>query len=163
MCFLSVPGQPDPDLGPYLGQMTDQLSDDFSEGSYCCEFVSAGCKNYAFKVCVAGDPENIKTVIKVRGISINSSCEDTVTFDTLKHMVLSDEKIITNVGIPTQLARLPGWRIVTRPSSKKWQVCLNKRRRVNKERTEPFGYKGLLFDDEDYELLSVLEDLADNK
>ncbi|KAK3914482.1 DNA polymerase [Frankliniella fusca] len=162
VCFLSVPGQPEPELGPYLGQMTDQLSEDFSEGSYCCEFAYAGAKNYSFKVCVGGDPAKIRVVTKVRGLSINSSCEDTVTFDTLKHMVLSDEKIITNIDIPSQIARLPGWRIVTRPSSKKWQVCLNKRRRIHKEKTEPYGFKGTLLDDEDYEILSVLENLADN-
>lgn len=160
VCFLSVPDQPDPELGQYLGEMTDQLSEDYGENSFCTEFVSAGAKNYAYRVAVGGDLNQIKTVIKVRGISINSSCADTVTFDNLKDMVLSDEQKQIHVNIPTQIARLPGWRIVSRPSSKKWQVCLNKRRRVDKEKTVPFGFQGTLVDDEDYELISALEFLA---
>lgn len=159
ICFLSVPGQPDPELGQYLGEMTDQLAEDYGENSFCTEFVSAGSKNYAFKVAVGGDLNNIKTVIKVRGISINSSCTDIVTFDNLKDMVLSKDHKQNTIHIPAQIARLPGWRIVTRPSSKKWQVCLNKRRRIDIERTVPFGYRGTLFDDEDYELLHLLEGL----
>lgn len=139
--------------------MTDQLAEDYGENSFCTEFVSAGSKNYAYKVAVGGDLNNIKTVIKVRGISINSSCQDTVTFDTLKDMVLSDEHKQTTIHIPSQIARLPGWRIVTRPSSKKWQVCLNKRRRIDMERTVPFGFRGTVLDDEDYEMLNVFEGL----
>jgi len=139
--------------------MTDQLAEDYGENSFCTEFVSAGSKNYAFKVAVGGDLNNIKTVIKVRGISINSSCQDTATFDTLKDMVLCDERKQTTIHIPAQIARLPGWRIVTRPSSKKWQVCLNKWRRIDLERTVPFGFRGTVLDDEDYEMLNVLDGL----
>ena len=156
---MSVPGQPEPELGQYLGEMTDQLAEDFGEGSYCTEFISGGAKNYAYRVAIKGDLNNIATVIKVRGISINSSCNEVVTFERLKEMVLSDTNMSTTVKIPTQIARLPGWRIVSRPSTKKWQVCLNKRRRIDKDRTVPFGYQGTLLDDEDYELLGVLEKL----
>jgi len=142
--------------------MTDQLAEDYGENSFCIEFASAGPKNYAYRVAVGGDLKNIKTVIKVRGISINSSCNDTVTFDRLKNMVLSDKSEVTTVHIPTQIARVSGWRIVSRPSTKKWQVCLNKRRRIDKEKTVPFGFKGTLLDDEDYEMLNVLEDLTNS-
>lgn len=154
MCFLSVPGQQDLEVGQYLGQMTNQLEDDYGEGSFCTEFVSAGAKNYAYKVAVGGDLNNIKTVIKVRGISINSSSDNIVTFDSLKRMVFSNDEKITEVPIPHQIARLPGWRIVTRPSLKTWRVCLNKRRRINKKQTVPFGFKGDLLDDKDYSLIS---------
>jgi len=102
---------------------------------------------------------NVKVVTKVRGISINSSNEDMITFDNLKSMVLNDAppKIIP---IPMQIARLPGWRIVTRDSSKKWQVCLNKRRRIDKQRTEPYGYKAPFDNEDDMDLLEVLHNLA---
>jgi hypothetical protein len=161
ICFLSVPGLPDPPLGPYLGDLTDQLEDDYGPGSFCTEFVSAGAKNYSYKVAVRGDLQNIKTVIKVRGISINNSCSDTVTFDRLKDMVLKDTGK-AKINIPAQIVRLPGWRIVTRSSSKQWQVCLNKRRRIDKEKTVPYGYNSTLLDTDDFHLLSALECLADS-
>lgn len=85
ICFLSKVGYPEPPLGKYLGDLTDQLADDYGAGSFCTDFVAGGAKNYAYKVAVGGDLEKIKTVIKVRGISINSSCTDTVTFDRLKN------------------------------------------------------------------------------
>lgn len=160
MCFLARPGFPEPELGPYLGCLTDQLCDDYAPGSFITEFVSAGPKNYAYRVAIGGDLNNIKTVIKVRGISINSSCHDTVTFDRLKDMVVNDTPH-TTVNIPSQIARVPGWRIVTRPTTKTWQVCLNKRRRVDKEITVPFGYTSTLLDDDDFDLINVMDTLCD--
>lgn len=73
-------------------------------------------------------------------------------------MILNTNKE-SRIQIPTQIARLPGWRIVSRPSSKKWQVCLNKRRRIDVERTVPYGYTAEPLDDEDYELMDALESL----
>jgi hypothetical protein len=154
-----VPGEPEPELGEFLGDLTDQLADDFGPGSFCTEFTSAGAKNYAYKIAVAGDLDNIKTVVKVRGISINSSCSDTVTFDNLKDMVLNDTEH-RRIHIPSQIVRLPGWHIVTRESSKKWQVCLTKRRRVDKEHTVPYGFTSEIIDEDDYEMLNTLESLT---
>ncbi|XP_052128233.1 uncharacterized protein LOC127750488 [Frankliniella occidentalis] len=161
VCFLSVPGQPEPEIGKYLGDMTDQLADDFGEGSYIAKWISAGCKNYGYLVHVSGNPNDTKTIVKVRGISINTSCDNVVTFDRLKDMVLSDGKKITTVNIPSQIARIPGWRTVTRDTTKTWRVCLNKRRRVSQGRTVPYGYTDTLFDDEDYGLHDVLDSLCD--
>lgn len=39
-----------PEIGLYLGDMTDELAKDYSEGLYIEEFVSGGPKNYTFKV-----------------------------------------------------------------------------------------------------------------
>lgn len=158
VCFLSKPGQPEPKIGQYLGDLTDQLCDDYGPGSFCTEFVSGGAKNYAYKVAVGGNLNNIKTVVKVRGISINSSCSDTITFERLKDMVFNNSDI-TTVQIPSQIVRLRGWRIISRASSKKWQVCLTKRRRVDKTMTTPYGFTAPLLDDSDYDFLDVLDEL----
>lgn len=158
MCYLAKPGLLDPPIGPHLGDLTDQISDDFGTGSFCFEFVSGGAKNYSFKIAVKGDLNNVKTVTKVRGISINSSNDETVTFENLKAMVLHDSEPKI-VPLPMQIARLPGWRIVTRDSTKKWQVCLNKRRRVGRDKTVPYGYAPGL-DEQDLQLVDVLSELA---
>ncbi|XP_053380065.1 uncharacterized protein LOC128548714 [Mercenaria mercenaria] len=43
--YVSRPGQYDPPLGDYLGELTDELDG----GEYIVEFVSGGPKNYAYK------------------------------------------------------------------------------------------------------------------
>lgn len=160
MCFLSIPGLPEPVCGTSLGSLSNQDEDESGEGSFCTEVVAGGAKNYAYRRAVGGDLNNIVTVLKVRGISINNSCADTVTFENLKHMVYGDSTTTTKVDVPSQIVRLPTWRIVSRATAKTWRVCLNKRPRIDTERTVPYGYTSTLLDDSDYETLSILNALS---
>ncbi len=91
---------------------------------------------------------------------MNSSCDDIVTFDTLRDMVLGRRDKVT-VPIPRQIARLAPWRIVTRNTSKTWQAVNRKRRRVDMGNTVPHGYTAWAGDDEDEEMVEVLGQLAD--
>lgn len=150
IAYIARPGHEDLPLGGYLGCLSDQIADDYGPGSFCMSIVAAGAKNYAIRVCRNNDLKDIIDVVKVRGISINSSCSDVVTFDRLKSMVRGEyEK--TRIKIPSQIARVSKWRIVTRPSSKLWRVCLNKRRRID-DVTVPYGYKGEILNSDDYDL-----------
>ncbi|KAK3918145.1 DNA polymerase [Frankliniella fusca] len=161
VAYISRPGEPDLPLGTHLGDLTDQVEEDYGPGSFITEFVAGGPKNYAYKVAVGGDPTNIKVCIKVRGISINKSCDDLITFDNLKAMVMGNTERLT-VPIPHQIARLPGWKIVTRSTRKIWQAVNTKRRRVCVEHTVPFGYNAwTMATEEDQELLEVMDLLAD--
>ncbi|KAK3929177.1 putative DNA polymerase [Frankliniella fusca] len=161
VAYISRPGESELPLGTHLGDLTDQIEEDYGPGSFITEFVAGGPKNYAYNVPVGGDVHNIKVCIKVRGISINTSCDDLVTFDNLKVMVMGSRDKIT-VPIPHQIALLPGWKIVTRPSTKNWQAVNTKRRRVDVANTVPQGYNGwTMADEEDQDLLEVLEVLGD--
>lgn len=159
ICYLARPGWPDPPLGPHLGDLTDQLQDDYGPNSFCTEFVAAGPKNYSYRVAVGGDLQNIKTVIKVRGISINSSCANVVTFENLKKMVFNEKDSIT-VKIPSRIDRVPGWKVVTRSTSKLWRVCLTKRRRIGKTETVPYGFGGEVLDQDDYDLMDCMDTMG---
>ncbi|KAK3925572.1 putative DNA polymerase [Frankliniella fusca] len=160
VAYLSRPGEEELPLGSHLGDLTDQIQQDYGENSYITEFIAGGPKNYSFKVAVNGDPNNIQVCIKVRGVSINSSCDDIVTFENLKEMVKGQrEKVM--VPIPKQIARLPPWRIVTREASKTWQALNRKRRRVDLGNTVPYGFTAWKGDDEDMEMLEMLAQLAD--
>ena len=88
VAYISRPGQPDLPLGTHLGVLTDQVAEDYGTGSFITEFAAGGPKNYAYKVAVGGNLDNIKVCIMVRGITINSSCDDIVTYDNLKAMVM---------------------------------------------------------------------------
>ena len=105
VAYLSRPGEPDLPLGTHLGDLTDQVEEDFGPRSFIIEFVAGGPKNYAYKVAVGGNPTDLRVVIKVRGITINTSCDALITFENLKTMVLVEMDKIT-VPIPHQIARL---------------------------------------------------------
>ena len=58
--YVHEPGKPDPPLGNYLGDLTDEL-----DGDYITTFVSGGPKNYAY-VTNKG-----KSQTKIRGITLD--------------------------------------------------------------------------------------------
>ncbi|XP_052130819.1 uncharacterized protein LOC127751379 [Frankliniella occidentalis] len=157
LCYISCPDELDPPTGTHLGDLTDQIEEDYGPSSYIVEYVGGSPKNYSYAVAVGGDTSNIKYCIKVRGISINSSCDQIVTFENLKAMVLGNKEK-TIVPIPRQIARLTNWKIVTRASKKQWQAKNTKRRRVGLEMTVPLGYNAwTMADKEDQDLLEVME------
>ena len=162
VAYISRPGEPDLPLGTHLSDLTDQVAEDHGPGSFILEFAAGGPKNYGYKVAVGGDLTKTKVCIKVRGISINTSCDQMVTFENLKAMVTGDVNNI-NIPIPRQIARLPGWKIVTRASRKNWQAKNTKRRRVDMARTVPHGFNAFAeADEEDQELLEVMDLLGDS-
>ena len=161
VAYISRPGDPDLPLGTHLGDLTDQIEEDFGPGSFILELAAGGPKNYAYKVAVGGDLTNTKVCIKVKGICINTSCDDLVTFDNLKAMDMGDVEN-HNIPIPHKIARLPGWKIVTLASKKNWQAKNTKRRRVDTARTVPHGYNAFEdADEEDQDLLEVMNLLGD--
>ena len=58
--FVHEPDKPEPPLGDYLGDLTDEL-----DGDYITTFVSGGPKNYAYVT------NNDKRVTKIRGITLD--------------------------------------------------------------------------------------------
>ena len=58
--YVHKPGKPDPPLGNYLGDLTDELN-----GDYITSFVSGGPKNYAYRT------KKGKTETKIRGITLD--------------------------------------------------------------------------------------------
>lgn len=137
--YISRPGESDLPIGSFLGELTDEIEEAYGPGSFIIEWVSAGPKQYSAKIAVGGDINNIVVMTKLRGITINASCSEIITFENMKAMVLEDAKPI-KVSIPAQIARLPGWRIITRPATKIWQPVITKRFRVDKCNTIPLGY-----------------------
>ncbi|XP_026286850.1 uncharacterized protein LOC113212391 [Frankliniella occidentalis] len=157
VCYISRPNEPDLTVGTHLGDLTDQIEEEYGPGSFITHFCAGGPKNYGYIVAVGGDHSNTKVCIKVRGISINKSCDHLVTFDNLKAMVMGEKENVV-VPIPRQIARLSSWKIVTRPSSKNWKAVNTKRRRVGVELTVPLGYNAW-GDDADEETLERMDDL----
>ena len=73
-----------PALGDYLGDLTDEVPH-----GKITEFVTAGPKNYAYKVMRHGG--HTETVCKVRGITLNYKNSMDINFDSIKNIVMENQ------------------------------------------------------------------------
>ena len=74
---MSRPGQYDPPLGDYLGELTSEVK----KGEHIVEFVSGGPKSYANKT------NKKKETCKVRGFILNYTDSKLINFQSVKHIV----------------------------------------------------------------------------
>ena len=128
-------GDWNPGLGDFLGEWTDELGPE----CFIQEFVSGGPKNYAYKMQKPSG--EIKTVCKVRGITLNHKNAQTVNFETLKNMVHSEGPEVVTVTDPSKISRRKDHVIFSREEVKKYRVVYTKRRRIGAYDTEPYGYQ----------------------
>ena len=75
--FLQDPGQPNPELGPYLGQFTSE----FDTNDFIVEFVSGGPKNYGYQT------QNGHVECKVRGFRLNSEGKTQLNYHIMRQNV----------------------------------------------------------------------------
>jgi hypothetical protein len=134
--LVSRPGDEDPILGDYLGELTDEL-----EGDYITEFVSTGPKSYAYMT------NKGKEVCKVKGFTLNYTNSNIINFDSIKNMVtkyMDDRNNPCNkmsVKNPTKICRDPKKRkLYSREETKDMKMVYTKRKLLNNYNTVPFGY-----------------------
>ena len=129
--YVSRPGQYDPPLGDYLGELTDELSG----GEHIVEFVSGGPKNYAYKT-----NKNNETC-KVRGFTLNYTNSQLINFESVKDMVTESEEKTITVTNPSKICRDKRKRkLYNREENKMYQMVYTKRRRLDSYDTVPYGY-----------------------
>ena len=137
--FLQDEGQPNPDLGNYLGDFTSELSKD----EYIEEFVSGGPKNYGYTTN-QGHVE-----CKVRGFRLNSEGKTQLNYDVMRQNV--KDEIETPLLKPRQtqvinshhIVRDPNtYELFTFPQQKQYQLVYNKRViDPHTFKTYPYGYQ----------------------
>ena len=133
--YVHEPGKPDPPLGEYLGDLTDELN-----GGYITTFMSGGPKNYAY---VTNTDE---AILKIRGISLTYDATLTLNIGTMHDLVESyvvdgarNEKVTLN--IPNKITRDKKEKhIVTKRTKKDYRVVYNKRVVNENYETVPYGY-----------------------
>ena len=133
--YVHEPGKPDPPLGDYLGDLTDELD----AGDYITTFISGGPKNYAYIT------NNGKSETKIRGITLDYAATKKINLDVMSHLVHShvnchtEEKV--TVDIPFKITRDKKERnIVTKKMKKDYRVVYNKRVITENYGTLPYGY-----------------------
>ena len=132
--YVSEPGKPDPPLGDYLGDLTDEL-----DGDHITMFVSGGPKNYAY--CTAEG----KTETKVRGITLNHAASQRINPGVMRSLVQMYAKCNVegkvSVDIPFKITRdRKKRRIESKWMTKDYRVVYDKRVIVEEFRTLPYGY-----------------------
>ena len=133
--YVHEPGKPDPPLGDYLGDLTDELN-----GGYITTFMSGGPKNYGY-VTNTGE-----AILKIRGISLTYDASKTLNIGTMRDLVDSyvvdgarNEKVTIN--IPNKITRdKKEKQIVTKRTKKDYRVVYNKRVVNENYETVPYGY-----------------------
>ena len=133
--YLTQPGQTEPRLGNYIGDLTDELG-----GDHITVFASGGPKNYGYKT--SGD----KTEIKVRGITLDCTTRQKVNFESLRAMVSLRAKCgVTGkvtVDIPFRITRNTKTKeIQSKRMKKEYKIVYNKRVIIDDYKTIPYGYK----------------------
>ena len=132
--FVSKPNEPEPPLGPYLGQLTNELKE-----CYITTFISGGPKNYCYRTSTG------KVETKVRGITLNCSAQQKVNFDVIRSLVYLHAKCnVTGkvtVDIPLKITRnAKNKNIETKRMEKDYRIVYDKRLIIDDYKTLPYGY-----------------------
>ena len=132
--YVHEPGKPDPPLGDYLGDLTDEL-----KGGYITTFISGGPKNYGY-VTNTGE-----AILKIRGITLTYDASKTINVDVMRDFVeqFVDYHIQNKVtiNIPYKITRDRKERnIVTKRTKKDYRIVYNKRVVRENYETVPYGY-----------------------
>ena len=130
-------GQPNIQIGDYLGQWKDELN-----GDIITEFVSAGAKNYAYRT------RRGKAHCKVRGFTLNVRGSAVLNFNTMKDNILSELKIPQdsrrniNIMTPYYFQRdVEKKQIRIVPRNKKYGLVFDKRVINTNAFSYPYGYR----------------------
>ena len=133
--YVHEPGKPDPPLGDYLGELTDEL-----KGDYITTFISGGPKNYGY-VTNTGE-----AILKIRGITLTYDASKTLNINVMRDLVDSyvvdgDRHEKVTITIPYKITRDKKEKnIVTKRTKKDYRVVYNKRIVKDNYETVPYGY-----------------------
>ena len=88
--FVSGKDDQEPEVGPYLGQLTNELATD----DHIVEFVSGGPKNYAFRTFKGNE------VCRIRGFSLHYTNSQILNFRSMLDIVTTDQSKTLTVTNP---------------------------------------------------------------
>ena len=92
--FISRPGVPEPSLGNFLGDLTNELK----PGQFIREFVSLGPKTYGYQT------NDDKTCVRVKGFTLNGTASEIINFKSLIAL-LNDRTSFVTVSYLNTLKR----------------------------------------------------------
>ena len=118
--YVHEPGKPEPSLGDYLGDLTDEL-----DGDYITTYVSGGPKNYAYVT------NNGKSVTKMRGITLDYAATKKLNPEVMRGLV----HLHINCHVQGKEKK-----IITKKMKKDYRIVYHKRVVTDNYGTVPYGY-----------------------
>ena len=132
--YVHKPDKPDPPLGNYLGDLTDELN-----GDYITSFVSGGPKNYSYHT------KNGKGDTKIRGITLDYATTGKLNHNVVRalvhlHVNCKTEGKVT-IDMPFKITRDKKEKnIVTKKMKKDYRLVYDKRVITENYETLPYGF-----------------------
>ena len=132
--YVHEPGKPEPPLGDYLGDLTDEL-----DGDYITSFTACGPKNYAYET------NSNKSVTKVRGITLDYATTKKLNLEVMRSLLHLQVNCHiqgkVTVDIPFKITRdKKKKKIITKRMKKEYRIVYNKRVVKENYGTVPYGY-----------------------
>ena len=84
--FIQKEGDWCPQLGNYIGDLTDEITSVKNPNSYINKFVSCGPKAYSYSVYNPED-QTEDCSIKVKGVKLDTLTKSLITFDSMKNIL----------------------------------------------------------------------------
>ena len=131
-----------PNIGPFLGLLSDEIEGEYGIGAKITEFYTTGPKSYTYRVKLPDG--NFKTKIKSKGLTLNLDSLESLRFEVIKDK--ADKK---SKGVETEptLVKQNQFRlnrqheVLSRSIEKNFDVTANKRMAIG-NKTFPFGWRG---------------------
>ena len=137
--FVQRPDCYVPEIGSFLGEMTDEIVEEYGIGSKMTEFYSTGPKTYAFKV---ETPNADRFKFKARGIKQNIASIEAINFDVIRDKSINkasyqqtQDSVVPQLQFRTDKYHL----VTTRHLNKHFNVTSDKRIVLGND-TVPFGF-----------------------
>ena len=128
--FTIAPGEWEPELGDYLGDLTNEIPDNDID-----TFVTGEPKNYAKKL-----RKPIQTFAKVRGITLNHKNSLDINFYTILSMVMHNRDGHLTVVDQNRIVRdSQTAKIITKTEAKDYEIVFDKRVIQNNLFSVPYG------------------------
>jgi G:T-mismatch repair DNA endonuclease (very short patch repair protein) len=122
-----------PKLGDFLGEFTNEI--DPNEGNHIVEFVSAGPKNYSYKL----DTGIFHS--KVKGFSLNFAASKKIDFNRIKQIVCKMREENITIDQSTIVRNKQNWTLKTKTTAKIYRMVYDKRIIQPDLSTLPYGFK----------------------
>lgn len=141
--YLHSPGQYEPPIGNFLGDLTDELVC-YGSDSYIIEFVCGGPKNYAYKVYTPST-NTINEVCKVKGFTLNYANSRIINFHAMKNLILNNNNntLVKPVIVSNNIRCTLDHSVNTKKETKTFSINFMKRRLVDGVNSVPYGVKRL--------------------
>ncbi len=138
--FVHKEGNYKPAVANFLGEMTDEITEEFGLGARMTEFYTCGPKTYSYKVVKADG--SVVTKLKAKGVTQTVEANEVLSYDLIKSQALS--KIDGKPNMPSFVPQIQfrandQHEVITLLMEKRFQVTSDKRRVIGNN-TLPYGY-----------------------